>query len=363
MNQNFSVHKGTVICYRNALALHFFRINRARDIPEIMEQLYDLNSFHGTRVPAEAVANEINIVISLLQDEYLCLKVISLIDIELLPLYKGIKLCIDHFLKAEVEIPFILLCRLVVRYFTLITESVSVKLTEEKDLLRLDFVSNIPKLISSQHMEGILLEVHKIISKFSSVNLTKLTLSHDKSFNNIDIYKKLFGVSAELSSLTNSLYYPLKSIRNTVLAEEYVEILGRNLFIGPLHNILNEEFYNSSYTQHCQHIILTIMGVTQPTRQQVAKVLNMSVSSLQRRLRDEGTSFQNILLTSRKTMAHQYLIDQKKSAAEVALLLGYQSRSHFFKAFKAWYSMTPLAYQKLSHPKSELPIIVTHSEF
>lgn len=45
-------------------------------------------------------------------------------------------------------------------------------------------------------------------------------------------------------------------------------------------------------------------------------------------------------------MAHQYLIEQELSATDVAFLLGYQSSSQFFKAFKRWYAMTPIVYQK-----------------
>lgn len=349
MDNQFSVHKSVVLCYRNALALHLFQLNRAHDIPKIMAQLLDLNEFEGTRIPTKAVADEINLIVSLLQDDYLGLKVINLVDIEILPLYKGIKLCTDHLLKSDIEIPFIVLCRLIARYFTLITGSLHVSLIEDKNLLRLDFVSNMPELISNQHIEGIILEVHKILSKFSSIKPTKLTLSYRKPSHGIEIYKNLFGVSAELSSATNSLYYALKANPKSMSFEEVREVLDHNFFIGPLHNILNKEFYDSSYKQHCQHILITIMGLNPPTRQQVSQVLNMSVSSLQRRLRDEGVSFKEILLTTRKTMAHKYLIDQKKSAAEVASLLGYKSRSHFFKAFKDWYSMTPLVYQKTNN--------------
>ncbi|NRA23856.1 MAG: helix-turn-helix transcriptional regulator [Oleispira sp.] len=71
----------------------------------------------------------------------------------------------------------------------------------------------------------------------------------------------------------------------------------------------------------------------------------MSVSSLQRRLREEGTSFQKGLWVARKSLAHDYLIDQKMSATDVAFLLGYQFSSQFFKAFKVWVKMTPMEYQ------------------
>lgn len=358
IDSQFSVHKSVVLCYRKALALHLFEVNRAHDVPQIMAQLSDLNEFQSSRVPSVMVTNEINLLVSLLQDDYLGLKVIHLVDVECLPLYKGIKLCTDHLLKTDIEIPFIVLCRLIARYFTVISGSVRVSLMEEKDLLRLDFTPSLPELVNHQHIEGIILKVHKILAKFSPIKPTKLTLSYRKSSHNVDIYKHLFGVPAELSSTTNSLYYALKSSphseSNAASVDAFGELLGHNFFIGPLHNMLDKEFSNSSYVEHCQHILITIMGLNEPTREQVAQVLNMSVSSLQRRLREEGSSFQKILLMTRKAMAHKYLIDQKTSATDVACLLGYQSSSHFFKVFKDWYAMTPLAYQKLHRQQCRL---------
>ncbi|WP_274903363.1 helix-turn-helix transcriptional regulator [Psychrobacter sp. DAB_AL62B] len=350
-DKQFSVHKSMVLSNRKALALYLFKIDRAHDVPQIMAQLVDLDEFQGTRISLEVVTNEISLLAHLLQEDYLGLKVINLINVDFLPLYQGIKLCLDPLLKANIKIPFIVICRLVARYFKVITESIQVRLIEEKNLLRLEFSPSMPEQVNHHQIDGVILAVHKILAAFSSVKPTKLTLSYRQSSHGIEIYKQLFGISAELSSATNSLYYALKTNRNfqsnSISVDELAMVLDKNFFIGPLHNMLDKEFPDLSYAARCQHILITIMGLSEPTREQVAQVLNMSVSSLQRRLREEGISFQQILLTTRKMMADRYLIQQNLSATDVAFLLGYQSSSHFFKAFKGWYSMTPMVYQKL----------------
>lgn len=350
-NNQFSVHKSMVLSNRKALALYLIKLNHIRDVAEIMSQSIDLDGFDGDRVPLDVVTNEINLAAHLLQDEYLGLKVINLIDIEFLPLYQGIKLCITPLLNTDIKIPLIVLCRLITRYFKVITESIQVHLIEETNLLRLDFHPSMPEQVNHHQTDGVMLAVHKILSAFSSIKPTKLTLSYRQSSHGIELYKQLFGVPAELSSTTNSLYYALKINPNIQLdllsVAEFSKTLENAFFIGPLHNMLDKEFPDSSYTERCQHILVTIMGLNEPTREQVAQVLNMSVSSLQRRLREEGISFQQILLATRKMMANKYLIEQKLSASDVTFLLGYQSSSQFFKAFKRWYSMTPMVYQKL----------------
>lgn len=346
----FSVHKSMVLSNRKALALYLFKINRADDIPKIMALSVDLDTFIGDRVPLEVVTNEINLAVHLLQEEYIGLKIMELTDVKALPLYKGIKLCINPLLKAEIEIPFIVLCRLVSRYFKVITESIQVTLMIEKSLLRLDFNPSMPELANNHQTDGVILAVHKILAEFNSLQPVRLTIAHRNSTHGSELYKKLLGIPAELASKKNSLYYPL--IQNYGFQSNLNLSTGNNIsiesrfFIGPLHYMLDKEFPDLSYTERCQHILMTIMGLSEATRETVAQVLNMSVSSLQRRLREEGTSFQKVLLHTKKLMADKFLVEQNLSATDVAFLLGYQSHSQFFQAFKRWYSMTPMAYQK-----------------
>ena len=353
----FSVHKSMVLSNRKALALYLFKINRADDIPQIMALSVDLDSFTGDRVPLEVVTNEIHLAVQLLQEEYIGLKIMELTDVKALPLYKGIKLCINPLIKAEIEIPFIVLCRLVSRYFKVITESIQVTLVIEKSSLRLDFNPSMPELANNQQIDGVILAVHKILAEFSTLQPVRLTIAHRKSSHGGELYKRLLGVPAELASKTNSLYYPLmknySSHSNVDFLTGADTSVESSFFIGPLQYMLDKEFPDLSYTERCQHILMTIMGLSEATRDTVAKVLNMSVSSLKRRLKDEGTTFQKILLTTKKMMADKYLVEQDLTATDVAFLLGYQSHSQFFQAFKRWYLMTPMAYQKLHQGRSK----------
>ena len=345
-NTMFSVHKSMVLSNRKALALYLFKMNRSHDIPEIMMQAVDLDQFDGDRVPLEIVTNEIQLAVHILQDDYLGLRVMDLVDIKSLPLFKGLQLCINPLLKANIEIPFIVLCRLTARYFKVITESIQVHLIEEKNALRLDFLPSLPQLANYHQTDGVVLMVHKILSTFSSVQPSRVTISYRNSSHGIALYQQLFGVSAEISATTNSLYYDSKNNYQLQMSSLEADKLERTFFIGPLQYMLDKSFPESSYTERCQHILMTLIGISAATRESVAQVLNMSVSSLQRRLREEQVSFQELLLTTRKIMAHQYLIEQELSATDVAFLLGYQSSSQFFKAFRRWYAMTPMAYQK-----------------
>lgn len=73
----------------------------------------------------------------------------------------------------------------------------------------------------------------------------------------------------------------------------------------------------------------------------VAKRMGLTGRSLQRRLKDEGTSFQALRETTRRELADRYL-GEDLSLSEIAFLLGFSEPSAFFRAFKRWTGLTPL---------------------
>lgn len=73
----------------------------------------------------------------------------------------------------------------------------------------------------------------------------------------------------------------------------------------------------------------------------VAGRLNVSTRTLQRRLADEGTSFQAELSDLRASLAMNYLKKTAHSSAEIAFLLGYDDPNSFFRAFQSWTGFTP----------------------
>ncbi|MFO0693836.1 MAG: AraC family transcriptional regulator [Polyangiales bacterium] len=77
----------------------------------------------------------------------------------------------------------------------------------------------------------------------------------------------------------------------------------------------------------------------------VAKKLATSERSLQRHLRDEGTSFADLLDDVRRDLALRYLRDAALSVSEVAYMLGYSEKATFFRAFRKWTGETPGAYR------------------
>jgi AraC-like DNA-binding protein len=89
-----------------------------------------------------------------------------------------------------------------------------------------------------------------------------------------------------------------------------------------------------------------------PTLQQVARQLGLSQRALQRALADSGTSFSEIVETTRIATARALLADRALSIAEVALMLGFSEQSAFTRACKRWLGMPPIKVRALERPPS-----------
>ena len=89
--------------------------------------------------------------------------------------------------------------------------------------------------------------------------------------------------------------------------------------------------------------------------EQVAAEMGMSSRTVQRKLRQHGTSHQKLLDEVRKDLAVRFLREPEMAICEVAYLLGFSESSALHRAFKRWTGSTPNEFRRrslnLSHPQ------------
>jgi len=78
----------------------------------------------------------------------------------------------------------------------------------------------------------------------------------------------------------------------------------------------------------------------------LATKLGMSGRTLQRKLREHGTSHQELLDEMRRALAMRYLREPEMAICEVAYLLGFSESSALHRAFKRWTGMTPSEFRR-----------------
>jgi AraC-like DNA-binding protein len=94
-----------------------------------------------------------------------------------------------------------------------------------------------------------------------------------------------------------------------------------------------------------------------PSLESVAKDLAVSPRTLQRRLREEGVVFNDVLDEMRFRAAKGYLAQGDVAGAEVAYLLGFAEQSSFNRAFKRWSGQTPTEFRLSSNVKPLSPTV------
>jgi AraC-like DNA-binding protein len=87
--------------------------------------------------------------------------------------------------------------------------------------------------------------------------------------------------------------------------------------------------------------LLELLPAGRATVEAAARQIGVSQRTLQRRLGEEGTTFQELLSQTREALARHYLGRSELSAAEIAFLLGYEDPNSFYRAFRDWTGQTP----------------------
>jgi len=112
--------------------------------------------------------------------------------------------------------------------------------------------------------------------------------------------------------------------------------------------LASEHLQRLDHAQTCSRAraaILRRLADGEPRRAKIARELEMSERTLQRRLQAEGTSFQRLLDDTRRELAQQYLGQPDLSLADACYLLGFRDLSSFFRTSKRWFGTSPRQYR------------------
>jgi len=107
-----------------------------------------------------------------------------------------------------------------------------------------------------------------------------------------------------------------------------------------------EELKDEELSHRVQKIIVELLPCGNASIEAVAEKLSLSTRSLQRALREEGTTFISLLNKTRQEIAKRYVQDMRHDLTEVAFLLGFSELSTFSRSFKRWTGQSPDQFRK-----------------
>ncbi|HUX25924.1 MAG TPA: AraC family transcriptional regulator [Burkholderiales bacterium] len=156
-------------------------------------------------------------------------------------------------------------------------------------------------------------------------------------------YGDYFGCPVHFGRKRNALRFP-RTLLDTPLSQA-----DRSLHLAmreQARTALDHVFGGREIGQRTRQALSKLLPKCEAGLDAVASLLEMTPRTLQRRLREEGLNFKQVLDDLRRELALVYLADASLSSLDIALLLGFAEQSSFTRACKEWTGSTPTQYRR-----------------
>lgn len=252
---------------------------------------------------------------------------------------------------------FATMCHLVIRchnlravfhracaFYNLFEQPLSLALSEQDDLATLTIETE-AEIYDPHHFlqESLLVIWHRLACWLTGhqIELTSSCFNYPAP-DHVKEYRHLFNSPLQFNQPKTGISFHKRYLELPVLRDE--RALKRFLDTSPA-DLLAKPDGSRTYAARIRAIIGRDFSTTVPDFDQIAQQINVSPQTLRRRLKEEGTSYQEIKDQLRRDMAIHHLSRNDLSINEIAARVGFTEPSTFHRAFKKWTGMTPGAYR------------------
>ena len=106
-----------------------------------------------------------------------------------------------------------------------------------------------------------------------------------------------------------------------------------------------QEMDKSDIVTRVRGLVIKNLSSGTLSKTSIASQLHMSPRNLQFKLAAQGTSYQEILDTTRKELALAYIEQRRLAITEIAYLLGFTDSANFTRAFRRWTGKSPSEFR------------------
>ena len=147
------------------------------------------------------------------------------------------------------------------------------------------------------------------------------------------MYESHFRCRVKFKASQNTLVFDKADIDRPFLTHN-ADLLA---MVAPqLEEELKQQLAQRTIGEQVKGILKRLLAGQRPEIGDVAKELRLSSRTLQRRLTQEGATFQKLMEEARRELARHYLLYSALELNETAYLLGYEDANSFFRAFHHW---------------------------
>jgi len=160
-------------------------------------------------------------------------------------------------------------------------------------------------------------------------------------------YADLLDCPVRFNAEWDSLVYPAEAMRLPVVGanNKLLKVLQEacRMVVGPTprkHDIVHD----------VRELIIDKLTKGTAQLDEIARELNMSSKTMERRLAERATTFSALLEEVRSTLAKRYLRESDYRLEQIAYLTGFSEPAALVRAFKRWTGTTPIRFRQQQIP-------------
>ncbi len=156
-------------------------------------------------------------------------------------------------------------------------------------------------------------------------------------------YERVFKCRPLFNQPCNCIVFSLADLRTPVIG--YNKELN-HIFKNLLDTEIKKQSNGVTFTSEVKQMILKHFQFNFPRLEEIAEHMHITPRTLQRKLKEENTSFRLLSDSIKQELACNLLTNKKLSVAEIAYKLGYTESSTFHRAFRQWMGKSPNAFRR-----------------
>jgi AraC-like DNA-binding protein len=225
-----------------------------------------------------------------------------------------------------------------VRYLRLTGNPVTVTIRDESDPVRIEMTTTVQPFA----MEYLAALVHLHFSTETDGRFSCLAINFQHQLDDRDGFERTLGSPVKSNGWNGMMIaqecwqLPLRR-RDPIL---------RQMLERHANDILEQLPQQGGLAGDVQRVLVSRIPGGDIRTQAVARALNVSARTLQRRLAEEGVTYQALVDRTRKDAASRYLGNANLAIGEVAYLVGFSEPAPFHRAFKRWFGVTPERFRQ-----------------
>ena len=185
--------------------------------------------------------------------------------------------------------------------------------------------------------------VLSIARKGTGIRLSPLRLEFVQPRAHTRTIERHFGCSVLCGGSRNAIVFRAVDAQRPFVTRN-AELLA--MLAPQFEEELKRENNEENFSERVRIAIQQKLTGRRPSIDEIAEALHISSRTLQRRLQEEGSSFQRVLDEARHQLARHYLNNSYLELNEAAYLLGYEDGNSFVRAFRTWEGIPPARWRE-----------------